>query len=244
MKKRTYHDLPKEFPFVGTMEEFDMLLKTIDGLKEKLETSNNPREIIFESWFIFDYYIRRMLLKGFDIEDFENQKLDLMYDLLPQSFDSCVKIFETLLITQREIYIKKMHPNAYFKNQENTIAFNGSFIAYMLNEKADLFNEFYSEYWNFLKRNEPEYLEHYNDWNYEKFKVYKVAKKSWVEKCDEIDDEWFKIVRKLNKCRNKAAHLYDEKYIYSEFGINGTNQLLQLKTIIVELIKKTLKFDI
>ena len=244
MTKRTFHDLPKEFPFSGTREEFDKLLKSIESLKDKLENSNSPREIIFESWFIFDYYFRMMILKGFEIEDFENEKLDLMYELLPQSFDSCLSVFEKFLKNQREIYDKKMHPNTYFKNHENTIGFKGSFIAYMINEKADLFNNFYNEYWKYLERTDVEYLEQYNNWDYSKYNVYKITGKTWLTKSVEIDSDWFKTVKKLNKCRNKAAHLYDDKFIYAEFGINGDNKIQMLKDEIIELIKKTLKFDI
>ncbi len=168
MKKYTSSDIPKGFPFKGTMYEFSIILNSIDSLKNKLNNSENPREIIFESWFIFDYYIRRMLLQGLRIDDFENDKLDLMYELLPQSFDSCLKSFENLLKNQREIHNKNMHPNTYFKQDENTIDFNGNFIAYLINEKADMFNEFYNEYWSYLDKREPIYLKNYQDWDYSK----------------------------------------------------------------------------
>ena len=237
-------DIPKGFPFQGTMEEFKKLFITIDNLTDKLETSDNPREIIFESWFIFDYYIRRMLLKGLNIEDLENEKLDLMYDLLPQSFDSCLRIFEKLLINQRDIYSNKKHPNTYFKRDENTISFNGTFIAYLMNEKSEMFTDFMSEYWNYLERTEPEYIKQYNSWDYSEHNIYKVVPKYWIEKCTSIDDEWFSSVKRLNKCRNKAAHLYDDSNIYSVFGINGNDKFRQLKRLIVELIEKTLNVEI
>jgi hypothetical protein len=244
MKKYTTNDIPEGFPFIGTMDEFGILLKTIDNLKEKLINSDNPREIIFESWFIFDYYIRRMLLQGLQIENFENDKLDLMYELLPQSFDSCLKLFENLINNQREIYDKKLHPNTFFKYQENTIGFTGSFIAYMINEKKELFNEFYGEYWNYLKRGEPEYFENYQEWDYDKHKVYKIVNNTWMKHVENLNDEWFKTIRKLNKCRNKAAHLYDEKYIYSAFGISGNESFKHLKIEIINLLKTTLNIDV
>lgn len=226
------------------MDEFSKLLTTIDSLKEKLLKTENPREVIFESWFIFDYYVRRMILQGLEIEDFENNNLDLMYDFLPQSFDSCLKSFENLLKNQREIYSKNMHPNTFFKYQESTMEFNGGFIAYMMNEKSDLFNNFLSEYWNYLERGEPNYLKNYQEWDYSKYNIHKVVKKIWIEKCELIDDEWFKSVRKLNKCRNKAAHLYDENSLYSVFGITGQNKFEKLKLEIIKLLKKTLNVEI
>jgi len=244
MKPFEFRDIPKGFPFIGTTEEFDVLLNAMTNLKEKLDNSQSPREIIFESWFLFDYYIRRMVLKGLDLEDFENDKLDLMYELLPQSFDSCLKVFENFLKNQRNIYEKKMHPNTFFKYQENTIGFRGSFIAYMINEKSDLLNEFYNEYWKYLEKTEPEYLMNYNDWDYSKHKIHRVVYKSWLEKCNEIDDEWFNTIRKLNKCRNKAAHLYDDKYIFSALGIHGTDKLNLLKSTISDLILKTFKLKL
>jgi hypothetical protein len=114
----------------------------------------------------------------------------------------------------------------------------------MINEKADLFNNFYNEYWKYLERTDVEYLEQYNNWDYSKYNVYKITGKTWLTKCVEIDSDWFKTVKKLNKCRNKAAHLYDDKFIYAEFGMNGDNKIQMLKDEIIELIKKTLKFDI
>lgn len=244
MKKYTTEDIPKGFPFIGTMDEFSIILNTIDNLKTKLEHSQNPREIIFESWFLFDYYIRRMILQGLEIEDFENEKLDLMYDLLPQSFDSCLRLFENLIKNQKEIYSKNMHPNTFFKYQENTIGFRGGFIAYMFNQKSDLLNEFYGEYWKYLEKGEPEYLKNYQEWDYSKYNINKIVKKSWIEKCANIDNEWFITVKKLNKCRNKAAHLYDENNIYSVFGIMGKNKFEQLKIVISELLKKTLQVEV
>ena len=244
MKKYTSDDIPKGFPFIGTMDEFSVLLKTIDNLKHKLINSQNPRDVIFESWFLFDYYIRRMILQGLRIEDFENDKLDLMYELLPQSFDACLKLFENLLKNQKDIYDKKKHPNTFFKYQENTIGFKGGFIAYMINEKPDLFNEFINEYWKHLEKGEPEYLKNYQEWDYSKYNIHKIVEKSWIEKCESIDEEWFKMIRKLNKCRNKAAHLYDEQNLYSVFGITGNNKFEQLKISIADLLKKTLQVHI
>ena len=236
-KKINSSGIPNGFPFKGTMEEFEKLFITINNLAEKLDTSNNPREIIFESWFIFDYYIRRMLLKGLDIEDFENEKLDLMYNLLPQSFDSCLRVFEKLLKNQREIYSNKKHPDTYFKKEKNTIEFNGTFIAYMMNQKTQLFNKFMTEYWKYLEREDPKYLEEYNSWDYSRHKIHKVVTKSWIDNCIFINDEWFTSIKKLNKCRNKAAHLYDDTNIYSVFGINGNDKLKQLKVLITVLIQ-------
>jgi len=244
MKQYTTDDIPKGFPFKGTMDEISIILNNIDNLKDKLNNSDNPREIVLESWFIFDYYIRRMILNGLEIDDYENEKLDLMYELLPQSFDSCLKAFENILKNQRYIYTKKLHPNTFFKYQENTIEFNGGFIAFMINEKSELFNTFFNEYWKYLERSEPEYLKNYNDWDYGIYKIHKVVRMTWVESCSDIDEEWFGLIRKLNKCRNKAAHLYKDENIYSTFGINGTNKLQQLKTTISDLIKRTLNFEI
>lgn len=244
MTKFDYSNVPKGFPFIGTYAEFEKLFKNINNLKEKINTSENPREIIFESWFIFDYYMRRMILSGLEIDNYENEKLDLMYGLLPQSFDSCLNLFETLLINQRDIYSNKKHPNTFFKYQENTLEFNGSFIAYMINEKKDLFDSFYTEYFNYLKRNEPEYNKNYNEWDYSIYNIYKIVKKNWIEKCTELDVEWFKTIKKLNKCRNKAAHLYDDEHIYLAFGINGKDKLKNLKIKISDLIKQTLKIEL
>lgn len=243
MDKFDFDDVPKGFPFIGTYEEFEKLFVNINNLKEKILSSDSPREIVFESWFIFDYYIRRMILKGLELENFENEKLDLMYGLLPQSFDSCLSIFENILINQRDIYINKKHPNTYFKYQESTIGMNGGFIAFLINEKKELFDEFFTEFYKYLERGEPEYNKVYHDWDYSKHEIYQVVKKGWLEKCEKLDKEWFKTVRKLNKCRNKAAHIYVDSHIYSVFGINGNDKLNQLKIIVTDLIKQTLNLE-
>lgn len=73
MQKFDFDDVPKGFPFIGTYKEFEKLFLNINNLKDKILTSDNPREIIFESWFIFDYYIRQMILKGFKLENYENE---------------------------------------------------------------------------------------------------------------------------------------------------------------------------
>lgn len=110
-------------------------------------------------------------------------------------------------------------------------------------KKKELFDEFFSEYYKYLQKTEPEYNNAYNEWDYSKYKVYKVVRKGWLEKCQRLDYEWFKTIRKLNKCRNKAAHLYDDIHIYSIFGINGNDKLKELKVCITNLIKQTLNFD-
>ncbi len=244
MQKFDFDDVPKGFPFIGTYKEFEKLFLNINNLKDKILTSDNPREIIFESWFIFDYYIRQMILKGFKLENYENEKLDLMYGLLPQSFDSCLSIFENTLINQRDIYINKKHPNTYIKYQDSSISMNGGFIGFLINEKKELFDEFFTEYYKYLERNEPEYNKAYQEWDYSKYEIYKVVTKSWIEKCEKLDTGWFKTIRKLNKCRNKAAHLYSDSHIYSVFGINGNDKLNELKIIITDLIKQTLNLEI
>lgn len=243
MKNFDFDSVPEGFPFIGTYKEYEKLFVNINSLKDKIISSDNPREIIFESWFIFDYYMRRMILNGMELDDFENEKLDLMYGLLPQSFDSCLILFENILNNQRDIYLNKKHPNAYFKYQDSTIHFNGGFIAYLLNEKKDLFDDFFTEYYNYLERGEPEYNRIYHEWDYSKYNIHKIVNKSWIEKCEKLNEDWFKTIKKLNKCRNKAAHLYDDSNIYSVFGISGNDKLNQLKVKITNLIKQTLNFE-
>jgi hypothetical protein len=102
---------------------------------------------------------------------------------------------------------------------------------------------FFSEYYKYLERSEPEYNIAYNEWDYSKYEIYTVVKKSWLEKCERLDTGWFKTIRKLNKCRNKAAHLYNDSHIYSVFGINGNDKLNELKIIITDLIKQTLNLE-
>lgn len=240
MKDKFINDLP----FYGSITEHLEIVENIIQLKEKVTKSSSPREIIFESWFIFDYYIRRMILSGLRIDDFENKQLDLMYNLLPQSFDSCLIFFEKFLINQKEIFEKKLHLNTYFKEFESDFSVNGDFFWYLNGEKKKLFDELCSEYFNFLKNNETEYYNAQIDWYEKNETIGKIVKISWIQKCTNINDQWFKQVRKLNQCRNKAAHLKNEEMIYESFGINGDKKLEKLKKEIIYLIKQTLNVEI
>lgn len=226
-------------PMYGTIEELEYFGKIFRSVTNKISQSDNARDIIFEVWFLYDHFIRRVILKAFSLNRYENPDLDLMFELLPQSFDSCLKFLEKLVDNQREIYDRKSHPNTLFEGDGEGIQFSGWFLARLIERKPEVFKELQSEFDEYLKEAEPEYHELVNHSDHQN-PNYEIVSKTWIRMCEKMDKSWFKKVAKINTCRNKAAHIYEDSALYSVLGISGDNKISILKGQMNDLIRNTL----
>lgn len=229
----------ENIPFFGTIYEFEQLSKIVSFYRNKIEESKSPREIIFESWFLFDYLVRMLLLKAFDINKFENEDFDPLYDFLPQSFEKCLKSFETILKQQRKLYDEKKHPNTIRNTPLVTMPIN--FFMFLNKKDPKKLEELLNDFNEYEEKYESVYFERMDDFESEE-KITEVVSRFWIETCQNIDDEWFKNIRKLNSVRNKAAHIFKQDIIYESFGINGTDKLQKLKNEIELIVNKSFYF--
>lgn len=232
--------LNNSVPFYGKFEEFVQLNKVLIQAKQRINKSDNPREVIIETWFLFDFLIRKLLLKAFGIERFENDTFNPMYDYLPQSFDSCLKSFESLLKQQRKIFNEKLHPNTVRKYPISNIP--ASFLIFLNEKDPNLLVQFLENCDEYEKSYEFEYYELKEKLLTEDAECECVSK-IWIDCCKNIDDDWFKEVKRLNTTRNKAAHLFNSENIYSSFGINGDNKFELLKKKITKLLDEAFFFS-
>jgi hypothetical protein len=118
-------------PYYGTFEELSNILSLANT---NINESQSPREIIFESWVLFDFLIRKLLLKAFELDKYENENYDPMYDYLPQSLDNCLKNLEKLLLEQRNIYKNRLHPDTV--REYPIISMPGAFISFLNKKKV------------------------------------------------------------------------------------------------------------
>ncbi|NDK57369.1 hypothetical protein [Pontibacter fetidus] len=234
------HIFESNVPFYGTMEDYEKLNEVVGHAKRKIDSSDSPRELIFESWFLFDYLIRKLLLKAFNIENYETEEFDPMYDYLPQSFDSCLKSLESLLKQQRRVYQQQLHPNTVRTYPIFTMP--GSFFLYLHDKDPNLVTQFIDNLRDYELLYEAEYQGLKEKFKNEDYECDSVSRR-WYDTCQNIDANWFKSIRKLNKTRNRAAHVVDAEKIYSSFGINGANKLIKLKAELIKLLDEAFFFN-
>jgi hypothetical protein len=59
----------------------------------------------------------------------------------------------------------------------------------------------------------------------------------WIEVVSNLGDDWFRLARRLNKVRNKAAHSYDHLAIAKSFGIDGPQVVDMVRAECLQLLK-------
>jgi len=218
--------------FWGTKSDLEQLNSVITKCLEALEKSTNVREIVIEAWLAVDYALRKFLLEGFELSRFCDEDFALEYELLPNSFQSLLRIFETVLNHNRKLgvipepgspdklggftsshdfwsYIKEKHPKLYHSIIEVT-------DEYRLEKNPDLKKLSSNERVAFI------YLERSES----KAKTMEIG---WGELASKFDEEWIKKARRLNEARNIAAHSYDIEKICHKLGIRGADSLQKTK---------------
>ena len=209
-----------------TASEIDEFVLVMHKCFETIKKSSEIRNVILETWILVEYVIRLYLCNIYSVERFKTDELDPKYELLSSSYEVCLQKLELLLKSQRKLPdppapIEGFHPSRgilrYLQNHPE--------IKELIIEIENECNKSYDKYrQSELLSVKPLYFGPYKD-----IKLMALLKN--------IDDEWFKRARKLNKIRNFAAHSFDENKIYGELGLNGKNRLTSAREYCLEIIR-------
>jgi len=203
----TFFDLPD---FIDFAERIDVTIKFIKKTK-------NARLIILETWLIIDYSVRHILSYGLEIDRFCDENLSI----LPQGFRDCTKLLSDLIKNQKA---KSHNPS------KDLINLPYEFKMAMFNDKV-FFKRFIQHEAAYYRKNNISLA---YDYSYLRNNKFRNVDESWLQAVIKLDTDWFKKADKLNKVRNFAIHSFDVKRVYTELGINGKNQLAELRIYCIQ----------
>ncbi len=239
-----WDDNREDILFWGTESDLKQLNSLIKQCIDVLNTSNNPREIVLETWLTLDYALRKFLLSGFELSRFCGENFELEYILLPSSFKALLELFE------------------------NTVKYNSKFSLQSDPIQPDRIGGFKSshEFWTFIRdkhlklyksivqvtreyqlEKNPDLRDAANEGkNWAISPIDHLEHKAqtmnlgWRQQASLFDESWFKLARRLNDARNKAAHSIDPQKISQKFGINNPNPLEAVRNQCQHLLNRLL----
>jgi hypothetical protein len=225
-------------PWFGSTADLREYIKIVSACFASVNSSNNVREIVLETWLILDYFVRMILAKLWRLDDFKNDEhdFDLQAELLP-GLEGCLRLLERILVIQRSL---DEDPRA------NMIELPAEFLFFLNDNHPDfvkrlseLQEEYYQKHYPDLSEQKGQEAAMYSSEPlvFSETRRYCVNKK-WVEALSSLDDAWFKSARRLNKARNKAAHSHDPDQILRAFGCAGAKSAELTKQECLQLINK------
>lgn len=211
-------DKDKISPILMNVRDTIEFGRVVKLTQELIQNSSNPRIIVLETWLLVDFIVRHLLITGLELHRYESND----FQLLPNNFKDCISLLKKLRNNQNN---KEPLPAS-----EKRIKLPGEFLKIIYKDKLfmDQFLKYEKEYY---EKYYPECLDDTMFMIEIDFTKYRVANEIWLTLVNKLDDEWFVFAEKINTVRNKAAHSLDEQEIYKGFGINGKDQLLQLKKV-------------
>jgi len=200
-------DFPNEFRV--SANEIDEIHEMVKSFLLSINQSDDLRMIVIESWFIIEFFVKRMLGTFYHFDELRCNCLNPESKLLPFSFSACISNLETIL---------KSHRNLPLEPRRNGINADLSFWLTMQKENPDLFKQLceYEAEYN-VKRDE-------GGSNSISLLLFKHYQHPCVKFCDFMDNEWFSKVRIINRARNKAAHYRNVRYIHDILKLDDFEQ--------------------
>ncbi len=227
-------------PFWGTLDQAEKLSDLIRRCVATVTEAASPREMILESWLVVDYAIRDLLVSGYGLTHFCQEDFDVRYELLPKSFEGLLKLLEGTVSYQTSLGEEPSQSDDY----PPYIRSSAGFLRHLAENHADIrerLKEIQAEY--FAKRY-PELAKQIQQG--EQFHFMQREKQTervpsgWLKLAGSLGNDWFRLARKLNKARNKAAHSYDLSAIARAFGIAGPQVVDSVRAECLGLLKKLL----
>lgn len=234
------YKLSDKTPGVFSFKQMDELKKFISKTTQEIESSNNPRLIVLESWFIIDWFIRQFIISGINCYDLVSDKFNPHYQLLPNSFRECINTLQDLAKSQKKLKPKPKSATHGFRSSSEFWMYIKKKSPRTSKKIQELTDEFQREKYNIPKGTNfticPEFFDDKTS--------YRFVTEDWLTDISKIDSNWIALALKLNKARNHAAHSLNEEYLYDSFGIKGKNKIERLRNeclsllgVIVGLIK-------
>lgn len=217
-----------KLPFFYSFHEMYEFSGRVEEVVKIIKASNNPRIIILESWLLIDFTIRHLLLHGLGLNKFDHSKLDL----LPKSFDTCLKLLKKLIKDQSG---KEKNPSL------DALGLPGDFIQILLNDREFIYKLMQYEE-KYLRDKHPEvFKSHVYEPHNPKFRNVSDA---WLQTVELLDDDWFRFASDLNKARNIAAHEHNNEFLFSSLKIQDGQMLDVLRAKCLEFLNKLIKVKI
>jgi hypothetical protein len=228
-------------PLYSSAFETEKIVKILEESLVYIKKSKSPRHIVIETWLILDYFIRFFIVSGLNIDKFSSNNFNIAQELLPQSFRDCLEFLEKFIKQQTELPIDPY---------KEKIDLYGKFAFFVIKQQPDFYNkhfiplvkDYYKKYYPHLL-NTAKNLEQMRNPSCKLLDVgtshtlhkkelhYQTVNGSWLNIAKKFDNKWFENVRKINKARNMAAHEINSNKFFSEFGINGSNEIIKLKKL-------------
>lgn len=257
-----YFAFGEKTPLFSSAIGFEEIAQILESNIKSIKQAKSPRLVILETWLILDYIIRLFIISGLNLNKFSTIDFDIVFELLPQSFEKCLKFLENFIKNQEEL-----SPNP----EKNKIDFRGKFAYFIVKEHKDFFDEqfipilkeYYKKYYpelvdtaktfkqieqekkNYIKRSFSLYATSQQIFSFSKASIptYRKVDDNWFNIAIQFDKQWFTDVRKINGVRNISAHNIKSEKIYKGIGINGKDEkkkLQKLKKFCIQQLSKIL----
>ena len=227
-------------PFWGTEGQLRQLSDLVERCVETVTESASPREMVLESWLVVDYAIRDLLVSGYGLTQFCQEDFDVRYELLPRSFEGLLKLLEGTISYQSRLGQEPTPRDDYPPYTRGNLGFlrylaqNHAEIRVRLKEiEAEYFAELHPELADQIQQGVQFYFT-------PTARETRRLPSGWVEVAGSLGDDWFRVARRLNKARNKAAHSYDAAAIARAFGETGPQAVELARAECLKLLKKLL----
>ena len=219
-------------PFLGNRYEWKDFFDVADRCLRLVLDAPNVRSAVLESWVVLDYCLRDFLATAVALKAYNRPDFDVRYELLPRSFAECLAGVQRILRVHRE-----HRPPA----TTSTLTISVPFLRFLRERDAAVFEKICDA--------EEEYARIHNFPRFPSIDTKPEAYVSdqWISMAGSVlSEDWVKRAQLLNTVRNIAAHTFDESRIASKLGINGPDQLIQVKQwcertieMLVGLVRKT-----
>ena len=206
---------PKDVP------EIERIIQKITDI---LDSSNEIRVLVLETWFFVDFLIRRILAYACSLSRYDSERFDAIHVLLPNNFNECLDALRKLLNEQRKL------PPA--KPKRNYIYIDPGMSIFLINEHQDFLDKLNQIEIEYIKKKYPDSYENIlgESHIYDVNSINTCFRDEFLLKCcTALDKDWFSKVKELNEVRNRAAHYYDENEICKKLKITGENKLEQVR---------------
>ena len=230
-------ELSEDMLFYGSAVKLEELVNLAGRCIDEIESSDNVRIIVIETWLFIDFCIRELLISGLNLDRLNIDAFDLRIELLPRNFRHCINLITSL---------RDSHSNLLRDPQEKAIKMPIQYWFCLKKKHPEFFKqildieqEYYHEYAPELTAKAN--LEHMLSQSTiatidDKSNQYSRISLGWLEAVDRIDTDWLNSVEKLNDARNFAAHSYDSTRILKRMGFSGKNAITHLKEKCIALL--------
>lgn len=228
-------ELSEDMLFYGSTVKHGEFASLASRCIQEVETTNNVRLMVLETWLFIDFCTRELLISGLGLNEVNLETYDLRFNLLPKNFSECIKIIERL---------KEVHKDLPRDPQEKSVKLPGRFLFFIKKQYPEFLSQLLGIEQEYYKQYAPELIKK-DPFDPATIVIYKGSNRveysriptGWLEAVNRIDQDWIKSVNRLNLARNYAAHSYDPGEILKRMGYSGANAVKHLKEECLRLLQ-------